>query len=243
MMTQACRWGWRDSNPAQWAEPPRRVDAVPVVPTPGEVLALIEAAENSRRPVYARAMLLAATTGIRRGELCALRRDRNVDWEENVLRVTHSITDLPRQPWTEGPTKNRRRREIAVGVKTMEILRVQVARLEGQASACMIDLVDDPFLFSATPDGSDPLRPGAITLYFGRLRQRTGLVHLQFKHLRTFMGTYGQDLGFSMSQVAMRAGHDPAVAGRHYTGRVEAADRQLASAIDGLLSGDRDHSL
>ena len=21
MMTQACRWGWRDSNPAQWAAP------------------------------------------------------------------------------------------------------------------------------------------------------------------------------------------------------------------------------
>ena len=22
MFTQACRWGWRESNPAQWAEPP-----------------------------------------------------------------------------------------------------------------------------------------------------------------------------------------------------------------------------
>jgi len=235
MMTQACRWGWRDSNPAQWAEPPRRQDAVPVVPTPDEVLVLIEAAKASRRPVYARAMLLAATTGIRRGELCALRRDRNVDWSAGVLRVTHSITDLPRQPWTEGPTKNRRRRELAVGTKTMGILRTQADQLDQRAAACVVDLVEDPFLFSDVADGSEPLRPGAITLYFSRLRTRTDLPHLQFKHLRRFMGTYGQDLGFSLTQVALRAGHDPAIAGRHYSGSVPEADRDLAQAIDDLL--------
>jgi hypothetical protein len=49
------------------------------------------------------------------------------------------------------------------------------------------------------------------------------------------MGTYGQDLGFSLTQVAVRAGHDPAVAGRHYSGSVPEADRDLAQAIDDLL--------
>ncbi len=235
MMTQACRWGWRDSNPAQWAEPPRRADELPIVPTPNEVLTLIEAAKSSRRPMYARAMLLAATTGIRRGELCALRRDRNVDWDGGILRVTHSITDLPGQPWSEGSTKNRRRRQLAVGAKTIEIMRTQLGFIQQRADACDCDLVEDPFLFSASPDSSEPLRPGAITLYFGRLRSRTGLDHLQFRHLRRFMGTYGQDLGFSLAQVAARAGHDPAVAGRHYSGSVPEADRALAQAIDDLL--------
>ena len=32
MFTQACRWGWRDSNPAQWAEPPSLPNTAPVVP-------------------------------------------------------------------------------------------------------------------------------------------------------------------------------------------------------------------
>ncbi|MEI2705734.1 MAG: hypothetical protein V9E89_10840 [Ilumatobacteraceae bacterium] len=31
MFTQACRWGWRDSNPAQWAEPPSIPNVEPVV--------------------------------------------------------------------------------------------------------------------------------------------------------------------------------------------------------------------
>ena len=68
MFTQACRWGWRDLNPARWAEPPSRPNTAPVVATPAEIRALIDAAEQSRRPEYARAILVAALdniTGIR----------------------------------------------------------------------------------------------------------------------------------------------------------------------------------
>ena len=45
-----------------------------------------------------------------------------------------------------------------------------------------------------------------MTQYFGRLRARVGLEHLNFHGLRKFMETYGQNLGFSPVQVAMRAG-------------------------------------
>src|SRR4051794_19773816 len=72
MFTQACRWGWRDSNPAQWAEPPSIPNDEPVVPTPNEVIRLVRAAEESRRPDKARAIFVAATTGVRRAGLCAL---------------------------------------------------------------------------------------------------------------------------------------------------------------------------
>lgn len=53
-------------------------------------------------------------------------------------------------------------------------------------------------------------------------------------------GDPAQELGFSMAQVAMRAGHDPAVAGRHYTGRVLQSDRELADAIGALLTAADD---
>ena len=72
------------------------------------------------------------------------------------------------------------------------------------------------------------------------LRDRLGFDHLSFKSLRRFMDTYGQELGFSMAQVAMRAGHDPAVAGKHYTGRVNQADRDLATAMAHLLERTED---
>ena len=79
-------------------------------------------------------------------------------------------------------------------------------------------------------------KPDAITQYFGRLRDRSKIrSELKLKHLRKFMETYGQEAGFSLSQVAIRAGHDPAVAGKHYTGRVSESDRALAEAIEALL--------
>ena len=117
----------------------------------------------------------------------------------------------------------------------MEILTAPVQMLNERAVECSTLLIDDPYVFSTASEGSSPLRPGAITLYFRRLRRPADLDHLQFRHLRRFVGTYGQQLGYSLAQVALRAGHNPAVAARHYTGVVAASDRRLTHAIDRLL--------
>lgn len=235
MFTQACRWGWRDSNPAQWADPPSIPNAAPVVPTPEEVKTLIEAAEESRRPEKARAMFVAATTGLRRAELCALRRDRDIDWQRRRVTVAWSIVVLPGQAVQEIPTKNRRARPVALDDVTHSMLRAQVEMMEKRAALAGAELVHDPYVFSDAVDGSQPWKPDSITQFFKRLRARVGLGHLDFHYLRKFMETYGQDLGFSQAQVAMRAGHDPSVAAKHYTGTVESADRALAAAVASLL--------
>ena len=90
-------------------------------------------------------------------------------------------------------------------------------------------------MFTDEPDGSIPWKPGTISQYFGRLRTRTGLDTVQFHHLRKFMETYGQEMGYSITQVAMRAGHDPSIAAKHYSGRVSETDRALAEAVASLL--------
>jgi hypothetical protein len=74
-----------------------------------------------------------------------------------------------------------------------------------------------------------------LTQYFARMRKRVGLDHLDFHHLRKFMETYGQEMGYSVTQVAMRAGHDPSIAAKHYSGRVAETDRALAAAVASLL--------
>ena len=108
--------------------------------------------------------------------------------------------------------------------------------MEERAAAAGTELLADAYLFSDAADGCEPWRPGAVTLYFSRLRTRAGLDHLNFHSLRKFMETYGQDLGFSPVQVAMRAGHDPSVAAKHYTGKLAESDRALAEAVSGLLA-------
>jgi integrase len=135
MFTQAFRWGWRDTNPAQWAEPPPAENEVPVVPTPEEVMRLIDEANESRRPDKARAMFVVATTGLRRADICALKRDRDVDWERGIITVTRSIVALPREAPREIPTKNRRARPVALGDLTLGMLRRQLTMLEERARA------------------------------------------------------------------------------------------------------------
>jgi integrase len=235
MFTQACRWGWRDANPAQWADPPARSNTTPVVPSPDDVRKLVDAARRSRRPEYARAIFIAATTGVRRAELCALRRQRDVDWDNAVMTVAWSIYDRSGEPQREIPTKNRRARPVALDDATLRNLRDQLEFMEARAAACGVELLEDAYLFSDAADGAVPWKPGAITRYFDRLRTRVGLPGIDFHHLRKFMETYGQDLGFSAVQVALRAGHDPSVAARHYTGAIAESDRALATAVAALL--------
>lgn len=234
MFTQACRWGWRDTNPAQWAEPPPLPNVAPVVPTPDEVSRLIRAAERSRRPEYARAILVAATTGVRRAELCALRRS-SIDWDQRLMTVAASVVLLKDVPLQEKPTKNRRERVLALDDLTLSALQAQVEMLEDRAEIARTTPDADAYVFSDDVRGRAPWKPDAVSQYFRRLRDRVGMPHLDFHDLRRFMETYGQEMGYSVSQVAMRAGHDPSVAARHYSGRVLETDRQLAAAVATLL--------
>jgi len=180
-------------------------------------------------------MFIAATTGVRRAEICAIKRDRDVDWDRSILTVTRSIVVLPRTAPAEIPTKNRRIRLVALDELTLSMLRDQLTFIEDRSAEVEVPLVDDPYLFTDEVDGSAPWKPDAITQFFTRLRERVGLEHLTFHDLRKFMETYAQDLGFAPATVAMRAGHDPSVMSKHYTGRIEEADRALASAVAALI--------
>ena len=127
-------------------------------------------------------------------------------------------------------------RRLAVDDRSLRVVADQLEMMERRTAGLSVELMADCFVFSDSLDGSTPWRPMMVTRYVGRLRSRLDLDHLSFKSLRRFMDTYGQDLGFAPAQVALRAGHDPAVAARFYTGNVAEADRQLAEAVSALLS-------
>lgn len=116
------------------------------------------------------------------------------------------------------PTKNRRLRLVAIDQRTSDVLLRRLELLAKHAEAAGVAIAEDPYLFACDTKGLDPWDPDTITPFFGPLRKRLDLDHLEFKGLRRFMDTYGQEMGFSLALVAMRAGHDPAVAGKHYTG-------------------------
>ncbi len=69
---QAVRWGWIPFNPAERATPPTELRRKVPPPTPEQLRSLIDAASR-RDPGRGVLIAVAAATGCRRGEPCALR--------------------------------------------------------------------------------------------------------------------------------------------------------------------------
>ena len=147
-----------------------------LVATPAEIRALIDATEQSRWPEYARAILVAARQGLRRAELCGLRRRRDLDLDGGVLTVSSTAVALPQAAVEEILTKNRRVRSIVLDDLTVSILRAQLDSLEARARVVRVELVEDAFVFSDALDASVPWKPDRVTQYFNRLRGRAGTI-------------------------------------------------------------------
>lgn len=113
MMSQPCRWGLRNDNPATWATVPTGQASPVVVPKPEEVLRLIEAARQSKRPLYAMVIFLAATTGLRLGELCGLRVG-DIDWDQGSLLVVRAMQGRRRKVAAGQPRRWSAQRRVGV---------------------------------------------------------------------------------------------------------------------------------
>src|SRR4029453_637857 len=85
--------GWIGFNPARLARPPAADNQKRPVPTPAEVREVLAASERED-PTFGLFLRLCATTGLRAGEVCALRwcdldlepGERSVSW--NVVHVS-----------------------------------------------------------------------------------------------------------------------------------------------------------
>ena len=110
-LDRAVKWGLIGANPADRATPPALVRTTASAPDITEVQRLLWVTEQSS-PILAFAIALAAVTGARRGELCALRWS-DINWQRRVLTIARSLTVVDGAS-TEGPTKTHQRRVLAL---------------------------------------------------------------------------------------------------------------------------------
>ena len=92
-LEQGIAWDWIAHNPARRATPPPARRPCIHLPSAAEVVCLIEAAGavNSSLPIFLR---LAAVTGARRGEVCALQW-RHVDFHRQTLHIAGQVARTP----------------------------------------------------------------------------------------------------------------------------------------------------
>lgn len=227
--SQAMRWEWIDKDPTKLVRAPALANKRPIIPTVDDVRRLLDAAKQSPRPEMATAIWLSATTGIRRGELCGLRIS-DFDLERGRMAVERALSG--ETVWT---TKNRRWREVALDPATSLVIGSHIAMLRTRADHAGTVLDGDAYVFTDHPRGSEPWNPHTVTDAFRRLTLQLDMRHLTFHSLRKFMESRALDLGFSIPEVAHRAGHDPAVLMRFYAGAVDESGVRLAEAVASLL--------
>ncbi|WCO65290.1 tyrosine-type recombinase/integrase [Iamia majanohamensis] len=232
-LQQAVRWGWIATNPAANATPPR-VPKPDVAPPDVEQVAALLAAATDASPEFGRFLHLAAATGARRGELCALRW-RDVDAENSAVVISRAIVEVG-QRLTEKDTKTHAARRIALDPGTLAVLVAQRAEVDDRAAQADATLGPEAFVFSREPDGSAPWAPGYVTGQFQRLRKSVGLPQVRLHDLRYFAATRLIAAGVPVRTVSGRLGHaNAATTLTVYAHFLEASDQAAADVVGSLL--------
>lgn len=241
-LEQAVAWEWLMANPAAKASPGRIVRREIVPARVPQVLALVDAAERDQ-PDLAVFLVLAAVTGARRGEMCALRWS-DIDTTATTVTFSRVISQGP-EGLVERPKPKTRSslRTISLDAVTMEVLAAHRLRCEERARLVGVTLGAKAFLFASAIDGSQPWRPDSTSRRFSRLRTAVGLdPELHLHSLRHFVVTTLLNAGVSLPQVAGRVGHG---GGGHTTLSVyshfqQAPDREAAELLARLLERPAD---
>jgi len=177
---------------------------------------------------------LAATTGARRGGLCALRWP-SVDLDAAELVVARNLIVRGGQ-LVEKDTKTHAARRIALHTDSLALLEEHRRRCAQRAQACGLPLAPDAFVFSFDPASRHPMNPDSVTHRFGRLATQLGL-HARLHDLRHYAATQLIAGGVDVRTVSGRIGHagGGATTLRVYTHFQAAPDRRAAELLEQTL--------
>jgi integrase len=174
-------------------------------------------------------LIVSATTGARRGEVLALRWS-HINLDRAQILITQALDPIDGH---EKGTKTGSTRMIAVGPATIAALRTWRTALRQRALATVGHLIDDPFVFTDTLDGSHPWRPDVATKRFGRIRNTAGTPTVRLHDLRHYVATTLLAAGIEPKTVAARLGHTRvATTSDLYAHAIPARDRAAANILD-----------
>jgi integrase len=201
-LKQAVRWRLLLRNPADAVEPPRPAEREMKVLDEGETAKLLKGLEGKSLYIP---ILLAVATGMRRGEILALRW-RDVDLKAHTAAVCQSVEQTKAGGLKFKQPKTRRgRRIVALPQLVVQALRrhkADQAKLRLQVGPAY----KDQDLICSRWDGSTR-SPGALSRAFAKLIQDLDLPRVRLHDLRHSHATQLLRQGVHPKIVSERLGH------------------------------------
>jgi integrase len=227
----AVRWDWISSNPTKAAKRPKQKPPQPDPPSPAVAGRLVEAAFEMDDD-WGTLVWLVMTTGIRRGEVCALRWSR-VDLDEGLIEIRSSYL-LRRGVGKEKDTKTHQMRRIALDTETIVLLREHKDRCRQRMASLGIEFTDELYVFSGVHDFDPrkPYSPHAVSSRYKDMAERLG-INTHIHALRHYSATKLLSAGIDLRTVAGCLGHggEGATTLRVYAAWVAASGRKAAEIL------------
>lgn len=195
------KWELLARNPADAVEPPQPVHQEMQVLDETETATLLGEIENSRLYVP---VLLAITTGLRRGEILGLRWS-DVDLIKGSVMVVSSLEQTVEGLNLKSPKTHRSRRAVALPPLAVDALRTHRAEQAAERLAIGSNYNDNGLVCPA-PGGS-PWRPDVFSASFTKAIRRMDIRQVRFHDLRHSHATHLLRAGVHPKVVSERLGH------------------------------------
>lgn len=203
-------WEWMEHHPlrkiARKKEPRGRVRFLDEI----ERHKLLSACKEARRPELYTIVILALSTGARRGEL------ENLKWQD---------IDFKRRVIVLHETKNDERRVLPLAGHALELLtqRNKIRRID-------TDLV--------FPSKTDPKKPQSIQTAWVNALEKAGIEDFRFHDLRHSAASYLAMNGASLAEIAEVLGHKTLAMVKRYAHLSEAHTHSVVSKMNKRIFGD-----
>jgi integrase len=198
---QALKWQLLARNPIQAVEPPKAERQEMRALDEAETAGLLSLLGETR--LYMPVML-AVTTGLRRGEILGLRWN-NVDLATATIMVVQSLEQTKGGLRFKSPKTHRSRRSIALAAMTVEALRSHRAK-QAEERLALGPAYEDNDLVCPRPGGA-PWPPDMFSTTFAAFVRRSSRSRFRFHDLRHSHASHLLRAGVHPKIVSERLGH------------------------------------
>lgn len=227
-----------EKNPFDLVEAPRR-EHKPINALPPDQIEKAKAALVPFGPSpLATAAMIAMKTGMRQGEICALRW-QDIDFARGLIHVNHALTRQRGHYRLASPKTSSSLRAIPFGPSLREALSLRKAKMEKELNG-LGEWRDGLYVIGSAVEGTwkSPQALSQEWHQFARVADLTGTQGRRptFHDLRHTFATIAVGSSIDVKTVSALLGHaDPAMTLRVYSDSLESSKRDGMEKLDGVL--------